>query len=230
MSQTFDTTLNNIRWIINDRDPGNPIVDRERVKRLLNAVLQRVASQVGITKTSQTVTLVTGTQAYVLDTSVEYLAVHQVIDVNGDPLPKVELSQLHDLYEPTTTGAPQVWSEYPTASQSTSSSQKTTLKIAPTPSANENGDTLTVWYTAIPADVSTEASGIGFNNLLSKAIEKDVAIQLLSGATPAQLDKLGLSINVIPVWQTEVSQLIHEARLLVRRKKRQGSRYVLGVD
>jgi hypothetical protein len=215
MAGTLLSVRDRVRWLINDRNQSEYVISSPRLDRLIADRLNHIAELVGygLEWATAAVTLAANTFDYSLPSSIQY---HQIVDVvlnsRGWQLVRRGIEELNALRGVATpaTGDPTDYALFEGLTQ------LVTIRLYPTPAS---ADTLNLLRSRIPIAVSADADVVSFSDNLLRALEKDVALNVLALLGDEELKQLGVSRNVIPLWSRDLERAIKAERVRIRRMK-----------
>lgn len=223
MSKTLVDVRERVRLLTRDVDRSRPVIGT----LTLNAMIEGTA--VGFAgrtfrhdEAVQTVTLTNNTYDYTL--TGEVIGVQEVLrNSDGGSLNRRSMEYMNEYYQqdtsnPVGTSAqPLDYAIFELAGSTDSAVQRVRIRVGPTP--NGSAGTLKVYTTAVPAllqlfnyygDDNVTDDGVGDNlvgvgvkgdNLLITAIVYSVAADCVLSMDDESRKRLGISTQIVPVWQ-----------------------------
>lgn len=207
MSATVTTILGNIRALLNDQTGSRFIRSDEQLRAMLSSRMQMLNADINmIAKQTTACTLVAGTDEYTLDPSTS-TKIHSAVTVirASDKWPLIKIGpQTMFAYKrnsgSSTQGRPTYYMLYETSAQA--------LKIVLYPTPGQ-ADTLDMWHMDIPGILGANTDSVPFGEYAIRGLEKAVAAEVLLGSPDETVAAVGLTKDLIPLWQADAKRLFN---------------------
>ncbi len=200
MGQTLAVTRRNTRLLLGDMDPNNYVCSTPRLNRMIVNACNRLASDAGLgmQRVPNFATLAAG--AYEVALAVNYQNVGELmLNEYRRPLMKVDPDAIDMMRVVTLPGRP---SQGPTVFYCIMEQPDQTGLLRVHPIVPDGATyTYTAQLTPFPTEPTADTGLIQFEQPLLRALETEVAMEVLAGASQEDMARLNLSATLIPVWQ-----------------------------
>jgi hypothetical protein len=198
--------------LIGDLSVDNKAYQDERISRSIEAYVQMLSNDVyqGLAWVDPFVTLIAGTSDYTA-TSGEYGEIVELrLNSQGWLIERLTTAEMERMRVGTSASrAPGDVTRYSIIENTT---QGLLLRFWPWPNKS---DTVAALLSVLVGSLSTDSSAIPFNAPLCRAVEFFVASDLVTAATPEQLQAMIVSKDAVPVWRANAEKAV------IKEKERQ---------